>query len=368
MKAKIPYAKPSITDLEVGYALDAAKNGWGESCYDYINRFESAFSSHLSIDYVLATSSATGALHMGLVALGISKNDEVIIADSNWIASISSVVHLGAKPVFVDIKTDTWCLDPLKVEEAITSKTKAILAVHLYGNLCDMKQILAIGKKYNIPVIEDAAEGLGSIYQNKNAGTMGAFGVFSFHGTKTITTGEGGMFVTNDQNLYKKVLTLNNHGRAIGEKRQFWSSEIGFKYKMSNIQAAIGLGQAERIDAIIKKKIEILNLYRDALLGIDGISLNPEPETGQNGAWMPTAIFDKCLNITREALLKNFEAENIDARVFFWPLSSLDMFIDQPLNINAWDIPKRAINLPSFHDITEEEITRVCDVIYKMVP
>ena len=368
MIQRIDYTKPSISELEIEYVNDAIRNGWGPRCYEYIERFEESFKKHLGVKFAIATSSATGALHMGMAALGIGKGDEVILANSNWVASLAPILYLGATPVFVDIKTDTWCLDPLKVEEAITSKTKAILAVHLYGNLCDMKQILAIGKKYNIPVIEDAAEGLGSIYQNKNAGTMGAFGVFSFHGTKTITTGEGGMFVTNDQNLYKKVLTLNNHGRAIGEKRQFWSSEIGFKYKMSNIQAAIGLGQAERIDAIIKKKIEILNLYRDALLGIDGISLNPEPETGQNGAWMPTAIFDKCLNITREALLKNFEAENIDARVFFWPLSSLDMFIDQPLNINAWDIPKRAINLPSFHDITEEEITRVCDVIYKMVP
>jgi perosamine synthetase len=229
-----------------------------------------------------------------------------------------------------------------------------------------MEQLLAIGKKYNIPIIEDAAEGIGSIYNNKNAGTMGTFGVFSFHGSKTITTGEGGMFVTNNEELYNKVLTLNNHGRSNKEKKQFWASEIGFKYKISNIQAAIGLGQVERIDSLIKKKIEILDSYRAALLGIDGISLNPEPNRGRNGAWMPTIVFDRNLGISREILLRNFEAENIDARVFFWPLSSLDMFVDKPLNFNAWDIPERAINLPSFHDISNEEIKRVCEVVFEL--
>ena len=243
---KIPYTKPSITDLEVQYATDAAANGWGEHCYDYIVRFEEAFKAHLGVKYAIATSSCTGALHMGMHALGIGPGDEVIMADTNWIATAAPIVHLGATPVFVDILPDSWCLDPEQVEAAITPKTKAIVAVHLYGNLCEMDALLAIGKRHGIPVIEDAAEAVGSVYHGKRAGSMGRFGAFSFHGTKTITTGEGGMFVTNDAELYEQVLTLSNHGRAREQSKQFWPDMVGFKYKMSNIQAAFGCAQYGR--------------------------------------------------------------------------------------------------------------------------
>ena len=174
-------------------------------------------------------------------ALGIGPGDEVILADTNWIASAAPITYLGAKPVFVDILTDTWCIDPELAEQAITPKTKAILAVHLYGNMCDMKQLLEIGHRHNFPVIEDAAEAIGSKWQGKHAGTMGMFGTFSFHGTKTMTTGEGGILVTNDKEFYEHVLTLSNHGRSHRQTRQFWPDLIGFKYKLSNIQAAIGL-------------------------------------------------------------------------------------------------------------------------------
>ena len=161
--------------------------------------------------YAIATSSCTGAIHMGMHALGIGPGDEVIMADTNWIATAAPVVHLGSTPVFVDILPDSWCMDPEQVEAAITPKTKAIVAVHLYGNLCDMDALLAIGERHGIPVIEDAAEAVGSVYHGKRAGSMSRFGAFSFHGTKTITTGEGGMFVTNDPDLYEQVLTLSNH-------------------------------------------------------------------------------------------------------------------------------------------------------------
>ena len=203
MNSRIYYTKPSITELEVRYATDAAANGWGEKCYEYIHRFEEAFKAHLGVKYAIATSSCTGALHMGMAALGIGPGDEVIMADTNWIATAAPIVHLGAKPVFVDILADSWCLDPALVEAAITPRTKAIVAVHLYGNLCEMDALLAIGEKHGIPVIEDAAEAIGSVYHGKRAGSMGKFGTFSFHGTKTVTTGEGGMFVTNDAALYE---------------------------------------------------------------------------------------------------------------------------------------------------------------------
>jgi len=356
---RILYTKPSITELEVAYATDAARNGWGEQCYEYINRFEQAFKEHLDVKYAIATSSCTGALHMGMAALGIGPGDEVIMADTNWIATAAPIVHLGAKSVFVDILPDSWCIDPELAEAAITPNTKAIIAVHLYGNLCDMDRLLAIGEKHGIPIIEDSAEAIGSVYHGKQAGSMGAFGSFSFHGTKTITTGEGGMFVTNDPDLYEKVLTLSNHGRVKGQIKQFRPDVVGFKYKMSNIQAAIGCAQMERIEELTNRKREIYGWYRDAISSLAGVSINPESEGTVNGAWMPNVVFARETGVTREMLQKAFADENIDARVFFWPLSGLPMFESVKSNINAWSIPGRAINLPSYHDMISLDQERV---------
>jgi perosamine synthetase len=363
MKSRIFYTKPSITELEVRYATDAAANGWGNKCYEYIYRFEGLFKQHLGIKYAIATSSCTGALHMGMAALDIGPGDEVIMADTNWIATASPIVSLGAKPIFVDILPDSWCIDPEKAEAAITPNTKAIIAVHLYGNLCDMHRLLAIGKKYGIPVIEDAAEAIGSVYHGKRAGSMGKFGSFSFHGSKTITTGEGGMFVTNDADLFERVLTLSNHGRARGQTKQFWPDLVGFKYKMSNLQAAIGCAQIERIDDLIDRKRQILAYYKDRLARLTCISLNPEPEGVVNGAWMPTVVFSEESGISRDKLQKAFINENVDARVFFWPLSSLTMFNPIMDNKNSWNIPNRAINLPGYHDILDQDLERVAKVL-----
>ncbi len=363
MKSRIFYTKPSITELEVKYATDAAANGWGENCYDYILRFEDLFKKHLGVNYSIATSSCTGALHMGMAAMGIGPGDEVIMADTNWIATASPIVHLGAKPVFVDILADSWCIDPKKVEEAISPRTKAIIAVHLYGNLCDMDQLLAIGEKYQIPIIEDAAEAIGSVYNGKRAGSMGKFGTFSFHGTKTITTGEGGMFVTNDADLYERVLTLSNHGRSTKQSKQFWPDIVGFKFKMSNIQAAIGCAQMERIDLLVERKRQIFSYYRNALKDLSVVSMNPEPAGVINGAWMPTVVFSQESGVTCEMLQDAFGAENIDARVFFWPLSSLEIFDSIDTNKYAHSIPTRAINLPSYHELKANEQDRCISII-----
>ncbi len=362
-KSRIFYTKPSVTELEVGLATDAARNGWGEKCYDYIHKFEDNFRKHLGSSFAISTSSCTGALHMGLAALNIGPGDEIILADTNWVATVSPIQYLGAKPVFVDILPDSWCIDPVFVEKAITSKTKAIIATHIYGNLCDMDRLLEIGKKHDIPVIEDAAEAIGSKWRGIRAGNLGKFGVFSFHGSKTITTGEGGMFVTNDERLFSRVLTLSNHGRSMSTQKQFWPDTIGFKYKLSNLQAALGVGQLERIESLIARKREILIKYKSGLSNLAEISLNPEPEHATNGSWMPTAVFSEKSQVTREKLQVAFARENVDARVFFWPLSSLPMFKEQPENVNAYSIPRRAINLPSYHDIQDEDIHRVIEVL-----
>lgn len=364
MSSRIYYTKPSITELEIRYATDAAANGWGERCYEYITRFEDAFRQHLGVKYAIATSSCTGALHMGLAALGVGPGDEVIMADTNWIATAAPIVHLGAKPVFVDILPDSWCIDPDLAEAAITPRTKAIIAVHLYGNLCGMDRLLAIEQKHGLPIIEDAAEAIGSQYHGKRAGSMGKFGAFSFHGTKTLTTGEGGMFVTNDAALYETVLTLSNHGRARGQTKQFWPDMVGFKYKISNIQAAIGCAQMERINDLVAGKRRIFAYYAEHFTDLP-VKMNPEPQGTINGYWMPSIVVDEGVPFDREALLAAFKADNIDGRVFFWPLSILPMFEKKPENAVSGGLYKRAINLPTYHDLTCEEMDRVISIVRK---
>jgi perosamine synthetase len=366
MSNRIVYTQPSITELEHEYVLDAVKNGWGAKCYDYINRFEQQFAQYLGVKHALATSSCTGAMQLGLAATGIRAGDEVILADTNWIATVAPVVHLGATPVFVDILPDSWCMDPVQVEQAITPRTKAIIAVHLYGNLCEMTALRAIAKKHQLLLIEDAAEALGSEYQNQKAGSMGTFGTFSFHGTKTMTTGEGGMFVTNDTALYERVLTLNNHGRSRQQTKQFWPDELGYKFKMSNIQAALGCAQLERIDELVSAKRQVFSRYKLLLSHYDQLTLNPEPQGRLNSYWMPTAVFSESSGIKQEQLISAFQKANIDARVFFWPLSSLPMFTAKPENQCAYAICQRAINLPSYPQLTEAEQQQVVQVISTM--
>ncbi len=363
MQSRIHYAKPSITEREVAYATDAARNGWAEHCYDYIYKFRDLLKDYLGAKHVIPTSSCTGALHLGLAALGIGPDDEVILPDITWIASAAPVTYLGAKPVFVDVLEDSWCIDPAKIEAAITGKTKAIIVVHLYGNLCDMDAIMEIGKKYGLPVIEDAAEALGSVYKGKNAGAIGDMATFSFHGTKTVTTGEGGALIVQSDALYDKISILESHGRDPKVPKQFWCEQVGFKYKMSNIEAAIGAAQMERIDELVQRKREIFESYVAQLGNINGLHFNPEPEGTYNSYWMSTIVFDKRIPFVREDLLEDFKKNNIDARVFFYPVSMMPPFEDCPQNKVSYGLYNRGINLPSYHDLTQDDITRVCGVI-----
>jgi perosamine synthetase len=369
MTSWIRYSKPSITDLEIQYATDAATHGWGERCYEYIQRFERAFREHLGVKHAIATSSCTGALHMGLAALGVGPCDEVILPDITWIASAAPITYLGATPVLVDVLPDTWCIDPGQAEAAITERTRAIIAVHLYGNLADLDALRVVSERHSVPLIEDAAEALGSVWHGKRAGSMGKFGTFSFHGSKTVTTGEGGMFVTNDDALYEAVLTLSNHGRATSQPRQFWPDAVGFKYKMSNVQAAIGCGQIERIDALIAGKRRVFNAYSEALTALP-LKMNPEPPGTTNGYWMPTIVVDDTARFEREELLTAFKDASIDGRVFFWPLSSLglDALHRRTENPVAQSLHRRAVNLPSYHDMTDADIDRVVGAVRRCLP
>lgn len=359
---RIYYSKPSITEREVKYVEDSVRAISGEKRYWYIDEFEKRFQEYLGSKFSMATSSCTGAIVLALAAIGLKPNDEVILADINWIASAVPITYFGAKPVFVDILPDSWCINPEKIEGAITPKTKVIIATHLYGNLAEMDKIMEIARRHNLIVIEDAAEALGSEYKGKRTGSIGDFGVFSFHATKMVTCGEGGMLVTNNEEFSKKARILNDHGRNPEIKKLLFPDRIGYKYKMSNMQAALGLAQLERINELLDKKIKIFHEYKKNLSGLP-IEMNPQPEYTKNSFWMPTIVFDKSTGIQSEELINLFQENNIDARPFFYPLSSLPMFREKKENILSYDISSRAINLPSYHDLTNEQIKYVCDLL-----
>lgn len=359
---KIPINRPSITDLEIEYVNDAITNGWGTKCYDYIYRFQNDFAAYQDAKFALATSSCTGAIHLALMALGVKAGDEVILPDITWIASVEPVLYIGAKPVFVDVLEDSWCIDPEKIKAAITPKTKAIIPVHLYGNVCEMDAIMAIAKKHSLVVLEDAAEGLGSEYKGKKAGSIGDAGVFSFHGTKTMTTGEGGIIVTDREDIYKRLRILNDHGRDPEIGKTFWMKEYGYKYKMSNLQAALGCAQISRMDELVNRKRRIFNWYKELLTGIP-CKINPELLGTKNSYWLPTLIFDKSLHFDREAFFSFMKTHHIDSRPFFYPLSSLPMFEEKKGNQVSYDIYERGINLPSYHDMDKDTVEYIVNCL-----
>jgi perosamine synthetase len=362
MKYQIPFAKPSIGEKEISYALDAATNGWGDKCYQYINLFEKSFSNYIGTKHAIATSSCTGALHIALRALNVGIGDEVIVPELTWIASVAPVVYQQAKPVFVDVDPISWCIDPDKVEKAITPKTKAIIAVHLYGNLCNMARLRDLANQYGLFLIEDAAEALGSEVGGHKAGSLSDVAVFSFHGTKTITSGEGGMLVCNSDKIYEKAFLQSNHGRLPSKHTIFWMDELGVKYKMSNLQAAVGLAQLERIDELVSRKREIFHYYKNALIGFE-LNMNPENLGDKNSYWLPTVVCSQMKESCRDLMLENANLQGIGLRPFFYSLRRFPMFSGAPESKVAADISRSGFNLPSFHDMTSTDMDIVIQTI-----
>ena len=327
MSKKIPITIPFINNKDVKKVAQAVKNGWGENCFQNINSFESKFRDRYNFKYVSATSSCTGALHLALKSLSIKSGDEVLLPDSTWVSCANAVTYVGAKPIFCDIKKDTWCIDPKDIEKKITKKTKAIMAVHLYGNVCDIDALLKIKKKYDLYLIEDCAEAIGAKYKNKYVGSFGDVSVFSFHGTKTITTGEGGMFVCKSKNIWKKYLLFHNMGKKPGESKYFFLEAIGLKYKMSNIQAALGESQLKKINFILSSKKKVFQKYKK-YFNDDIFQLNISEKKSKPTYWMTTLNIShsKIKNNFKEKLIQFCQKRNIHLRPFFYPISSMPMY------------------------------------------
>jgi perosamine synthetase len=371
---RIPVAGPWITEKEVNYVAEAARHGWYERSYEYTTKFEEIFAARLGIRHAVSVPSGTAAIHLSLAALGIGPGDEVIVPELTWLSSATPVVHLGGTPVFADVD-DTWGLSAESFEKSITSKTKAVVSVDLYGSIPDMNAIHEIAKAHGIAVLEDAAEGLGSTYFDRPAGTLGDVAAFSFTGTKTMTTGEGGMLVTDDAHLHARCLVLRDQGRAKDARHRFWIEEIGYRYRMSSVQAALGIAQTERLDELVAKKRQIFAWYESRLSGVEQLQLNPAMPGVWNSYWMVTAILDSKVGMTGEELMRLLATEGVDTRPFFPPLSSLPAFRNHPQwytgpqdNPIAYSIAPYGINLPSALMVTEGDVDRVCSALRKHLP
>lgn len=358
-------AGPSITDREISYVTDAVTNGWNERWNEYLLRFERAFAEYIGVPYAMATSSATGALHLGLLALDIGPGDEVIVPAQTWVASASAVAYCGATPVFVDVERDSWCLDPQLAEAAITSRTKAIMPVHLYGTPADMNPILTIARRHGLRVIEDAAPSIGARYGGVYTGALGDVAAFSFQGAKILSTGEGGMLTTTDQAVYEHARKLNEHGRA---GAGFLIDEIGFKYKMTNMQAALGLAQLERIEELVAQKRRIFGWYRDRLADIEGLCLNDERSGDRSIYWMTSLVLDGQFSADRDGLIAGLRERLVDSRPFFPSIPMMPAFRDESAHMPvAEHLAASAINLPSGHHLTEEQVDYVATQIREVL-
>ena len=363
---KILTAGPTISQREIDYVLDAVQNGWNENWSGYLTRFERGFADYVGTRFALATSSCTGALHLALMALGVGPGDEVIVPEVTWIATASAVKYTGATPVFVDIDAATWCMDPASVSRAITPRTKAIMPVHLYGHPTDMKAIGQLAADHGLRVLEDAAPALGAEIEGRKVGSFGHVAAFSFQGAKIMTCGEGGMLVTSDEAIYERARYLNDHGRD--PHRPFVISSIGYKYKMSNLQAALGLAQLERIEEMIAKRRQIFQWYRQRLGGVSELALNVERFWARNIYWMTSIVLGDGVSMSRDDVMAGLKERGIDSRPFFPAISSFPMFESREReNPVAYRISRRGINLPSGHNLTEADVDRVCNSLLEVI-
>ena len=362
---RIPIAGPWITDKEVSYVADAARNAWYEQANVYHERFERGFASYIGVRHAVALPSCTAAIHLALLALGVGPGDEVIVPDITWIASAAPVTYVGAPPVLADIDARSWCLSAASFEECVTPRTKAVIPVDLYGNVCDWGAISDVARRYGVAVIEDAAEAVGGEYHGRKAGSCGDVGVFSFHGSKTLTTGEGGMLVTDREDIRERVLVLRDHGRRPGDK-QFWNTEVAHKYKMSALQAALGLAQLERINELLARKDEIFGWYQERLGGVPSLRLNWQAPDTRSTWWMVTVAWEASLGVDKDELAVSLAADGIDTRPFFRPLSSFPAYEGlasarqaKRRSGAAYTISPTAINLPSGLDLCPSDVERV---------
>lgn len=362
---KIPVAFPDIGPKEKKYVLDALNLGWVSGIGPMVSKFEQAFASYVGTKHGLAVSSGAAALDVALLALGIGPGDEVLVPTFTFAATVNSIMHQGATPVFIDARQDDWNIDVAQIELHITKKTKAIIVVHIYGIPAAMSAILKLANKYHLYVVEDAAEAHGAKIGNRMVGSMGDIGCFSFFANKIITTGEGGICVTNNKKLDEKMRLLYTHGSNKSHGTiYYYHSAVGYNFRLSNIQAALGYAQLSRIKTFLAKRNQHEMWYRSLLSGVQGISFSPQPKGTTVVPWMHS-IFIRHSSVSRDDIFGALKVAGIESRPFFYPLHLMPPYRafareEYPVSLL---LSNGGLNLPSAVGLTKKDIERITSVI-----
>jgi perosamine synthetase len=360
-KIRFPVAEPELGAEEARYVDECLRSGWISSIGPFVERFERALADYCGSRHAIAVANGTVALHLALIALGIGKGDDVIVPDLTFVATANAIAYTGARVVLADVDTTTWNLDPGAIERVITKRTRAIVPVHLYGHPCDMDAIDAIARRHRVHVVEDAAEALGAEYKGRKAGTLGRIGTFSFYANKTITTGEGGLCLTDDARLAARMRFLKDH--AMSKTRRYYHPEIGFNYRLMALQAAVGLAQVERLPALIEKKRAIASWYRAELESIPGLTAAPEVSNVRSSFWMYSVLVGREFGMSRDDLADALRREGIDTRPFFYPLHRLPPYRTAGSFPRATRLAREGLNLPSSTRLTSADVRSIAGVI-----
>ena len=365
MSKFIPVAVPDLSGNEKKYVMDCMDTSWISSNGAYIKRFEDAFAEYVGSKHALSCCNGTVTLHLALLAFGIGPGDEVIVPSLTYIATANAVRYCNATPALADCLEDTWNIDPKDIERKITPRTKAIIPVHLYGNPCDMDSIMAIAKAYNLYVLEDAAECHGAKYNGKMTGAIGDIGTFSFFGNKIITTGEGGMLVTDNDEFAKKMRILK--GQGMDPNRRYWFNEIGYNYRMTNVEAAIGLAQLENIDTHIANRKKVAEWYQEELSSLkDYVDFQQSTVNSENVWWMFSILLTNKAAISRDELMNKLKEDGIETRPLFYPMHVMPPYFDENACCPVSEkIASNGINLPTHSSVTREDISFICDRVKK---
>jgi perosamine synthetase len=364
---RIPVAEPALVGHEAEYVADCLTTTWISSAGRYVAEFERMFAEFCGVEHALSCANGTVALHLALLAEGVGPGDEVIVPSLTYVATANCVRYCGATPVFVDSEPDTWNLDPVKLDAVVTERTKGIVAVHLYGHPADMDAILQLADRRGLFVIEDAAEAHGARYRGRIVGSIASSAIFSFYGNKIVTTGEGGMVVTNDSDRAERIRILKGQGQD--PNRRYWFPVVGYNYRLTNVAAAIGVAQMERIDWHVERRRENAAWYREAIGDIDWLTLSPELPWARNAYWMSCALVSPDAPVDRDQLMGLLAERGIETRPFFYPLHTLPPYEESvggrsfPI---AENLAARGLNLPSSALLSREDVAYVAREISRV--
>jgi perosamine synthetase len=355
-----PISRPSIAEREREYVTRALESGWVSSLGEFIDRFEAEFARFCETRFAVSVANGTVALQLALKAAGIGAGDEVLVPDLSFIATANAVLHAGATPVFADIDPENLCLDPDDLEHRLTPRTRAVIAVDLYGHPADMPGICDFADRNGLCVIEDAAESHGASIAGRRVGSFGQCGCFSFYGNKVLTTGEGGIVTTDDAAFYERCRSLRDHAMSPGKR--YWHLEPGFNFRMTNLQAALGCAQLARISELVAKRQRILEWYTEELEGEEGIRLNRRSEWAEPVCWMVCLEFDGLGETGREELMQGLRQRGVDSRPYFYPTSDMPYFTraDTPVTHSAYS---SGINVPTYVDLTRADVESICEAV-----